>query len=319
MPAFLAILTFAIGLSVLWASLASNAFAVDDEAPAQEAGEATTEDANDLAKEDTYTINSLVTSAEFNSPVANCELMFYDKNWNLVAKGTTNDDGTYSFKGLDRDHAEGVVMISQDGYESDNEHIDSSDYDTKTHTAEASLTARSDANCALKLKCKDSQHQAFEFSLEVFDASDPTRVVTSWYTKVYSIATNLSEYEGTWTVSPEGVITNKYQQDDAIVSWTLKAISNEGFTLDHWTLDRGDGNKIVVLPNESFDINSGDKLWLESFYAQAPEPTPDPEPTPTPAEEVTATAQTGDSTAALPLAILAATCAIALVVSRKRA
>ena len=55
------------------------------------------------------------------------------------------------------------------------------------------------------------------------------------------------------------------------------------------------------------------------MYDNGVEPGPEPEPTPTPSEEVNATAQTGDSTATLPFAILAIAAGAVVFVARRKA
>lgn len=74
--------------------------------------------------------------------------------------------------------------------------------------------------------------------------------------------------------------------------------------------------------DSSFHIDQENVLIAEAYYTNtpSPDPDPDPDPDPTPVEEEVATsAQTGDSTAAIPLAILATACAVVLIANRKRA
>ena len=256
-----------------------------------------------------------------NQPIPGCQVKYLDTKWNLINTGTTGTDGTFTFTNLTKDQAVGIVVLDEEGYVTKDVDIDGSDYDKENHIAGVSLSAVSDSEAAVKLYSKDDNHLNFESKWEVSFVDDPT-ISSIFYYKLPSLAITAEPdaLMGEWTVTPEGKLLNKHTVLTTIVSnYEINPIAKEGYTIDHWTIDKGDGNKFDVKPNDVFTLELEERLIAEAFYTNSPVPGPEPVPTPTPAEEVTATAQTGDSTAALPLAILAATCAIALVVSRKRA
>lgn len=92
--------------------------------------------------------------------------------------------------------------------------------------------------------------------------------------------------------------------------YNVTPIAKDDAWLDHWVADFGEGYTRDLKPGDDFDL-PGDAAhtFLKAVYESS---------APTPTEEVVAdSAQTGDSTAALPLAILAVASAVVLI-TRKR-
>ena len=271
-----------------------------------------------------YGINVTVYN-ESNQPIPGCNVKYVDNEWNVIKSGTTGSDGTLNFENLTKEQACGIVVLNEEGYLTDDREVSGADYEKITHIAGANIVPRSESNARIKLNSNDENHLNFEAKWEVSMVDDPTIFNGSYY-KLPSLAirAELLAVAGQWTVTPEGSMINSQIVYSTIRSnYEINPIAKEGYIIDYWTIDKGDGNKFDVKPNETFTLEEGEKLIAEAFYTISPKPgpEPEPEPTPTPIEEVVAgssqNAQTGDGTVALPLAILAAACAVALVARRR--
>ncbi len=269
---------------------------------------------------DLYSINVLVEDNN-NQAVSDCAIKYFDNNWNLIRDGITGPDGRISFNDLTNDEAEGIVFLNQEGYLTDDKSISSPEYEKGTHAQQANLTAKPDSSASIKLSSNDENHLNFEATWELSMIDDPT-LLSGFYYKLPSLAIMAEPItlSGNWIVAADGKIVNTktiYESYSSKIE--LNPLSNEGYSIDHWTIDKGDGNKFDVKPNDTFSVDDGETIRAEAFYTNSPQPGPTPpEPTPTPSEEVNATAQTGDSSPAIPFAILAIVSCAAVVFSRKK-
>ena len=78
--------------------------------------------------------------------------------------------------------------------------------------------------------------------------------------------------------------------DSTVVAYTVKAVAEEGYTLDKWTINGED-----LIPGKDYILKTNDVMGLASYkLAEQPVPPVPPAPGPTPVNPGGGTAQTGD-------------------------
>lgn len=147
--------------------------------------------------EGTYTIDVTVIDDASKVPMPNIELTFYDKNWNVIDKKSTDNSGKCILADLTKDKAVGSLVITQEGFANETVSIESYKYSKDNHSfVVSSLTAVPDTLMNFNLKSKDENHQSFEVSLKIYRSDDPSVILQDWYRKTPSISYNMPGYYG---------------------------------------------------------------------------------------------------------------------------
>ena len=97
-----------------------------------------------------------------------------------------------------------------------------------------------------------------------------------------------------YAVYDDGTLHCSYAFDEngtsSSVAYTVKAVAEEGYTLDKWTINGED-----LIPGKDYILKANDVMGLASYkLAEQPVPPVPPAPGPTPVNPGGGTAQTGD-------------------------
>ncbi len=266
-------------------------------------------------KKDTKPYNLKVNVRCDSRGIAGAWVKLYYPDTETYILETARADGNCEFKDLEASQATGILIAGHEGYANSITPVTEKNYNTEhIGTAGLALPLIEEADMLLNL---GEHHKTFEIEVKV-TMGEVVMQDIKFQNETFYFQTDIS-VKGDWIVELDGALKYSATQEPVIQTMFLRPIGEEGYSLTKWKLDRGNNAEEYIEPGQTFTLYEGDKLDVVPIYEEAPQPGPTPpEPTPTPGEDVNATAQTGDSSPAIPLAILAIVSCVAVVFSRKK-
>lgn len=221
---------------------------------------------------------------------------------------TTDINGEYKFENVPIEYLDGTLFASKDDL-TDFYIVLLPEYYDPDHVCQinVNLSDRKDAEIQVN---KPNEHHKY-FDLRFTSIRKPDTILSD---SIVSNETFFLDMEvplsGDWVIGSDGSVTYKFDSPDTLSIIQIVPHGEEGYALSEW-LQYKDNNEVLHFkPGQTITLGN-EPLKIEPVYeSYAPQPTP--------AEETKNTPQTGDTNnAVIPLAIIAAVCATALIARRK--